>query len=61
MTVSVKQTTLRAEVVRADPDWVRTRNNIVEYKFSNSRKFKGNVPDRGIYGDDLTEEDLDNP
>lgn len=61
MTASVKQTTLRAEVVKADPEWVRTRNNIVEYEFSNGRKFKGNVPNRGIYGENLTDpDDLDN-
>ncbi|MEP0323294.1 MULTISPECIES: hypothetical protein [Hyphomicrobiales] len=60
MTVTTRQTDLRREVVRADPDWIRTRNNIVEYRFSNGRAFKGNVPDRGIYGEGLTEEDLDN-
>lgn len=58
---SVKQTTLRAEVVRADPDWVRTRNNVVEYEFSNGRKFKGYVPDRGIYAEGLSPGDIDNP
>lgn len=62
MTVSVKQTNLRAEIVKIDPDWVRTRNNIVEYEFSNGRKFRGNVPDRGIYGEGLIDpDDLDNP
>lgn len=61
MTVSVKQTTLRAEVVKADPDWVRTRNNVVEYEFSNGRKFRGNVPDRGLYGDTFLPGDYDNP
>ncbi len=60
MTTTVRRTNLRREVIRADPDWNRTRENVVEYRFSNGREFKGRVPDRGIYGDNLTDDDLDN-
>lgn len=61
MTISVRRTTLRDEVIKADPDWVRTRRRITEYEFSNGRRFEANYDARGIYGDGLDSGDMDNP
>lgn len=45
-------TTLRNQVVKAEPDFVQKSNRQVEYEFSNGRKFSGNYKHRGAYEDD---------
>lgn len=50
------RTTLRREVVRADPDWNKQKRNEVEYEFSNGRKFYRNPEKSEIYTGDEEEE-----
>ncbi|MCP5087925.1 MAG: hypothetical protein GY952_14120 [Rhodobacteraceae bacterium] len=45
-------TTLRTEVVKADPLHNSKDANHVEYRMSNGREFKGKVGARGAYSDD---------
>lgn len=39
-------------VQRADPDFERARRKVVEYEFSNGRKFEANPDNRGAYADE---------
>lgn len=42
----------KALVQRADPDFERARRKVVEYEFSNGRKFEANPDNRGAYAED---------
>lgn len=48
MTKTIKSDLLR-EVVRADPDYYRSKTNQEEYRFSNGKVFTGNPAKRGPY------------
>lgn len=57
MTTQTRQTTLRAEVIRADPQWPETSRKITEYEFpaprgKEPRKFKADYTKRGAYADE---------
>ena len=45
----VKRTNLRAEVLKADPEYSTEDKNPVEYEFSEKRKFRGRYQNRGAY------------
>lgn len=45
----IRKTTLRREVIKADPDYVRDKRETVEYEFSNGRKFERNQDESEIY------------
>lgn len=51
---TTKITTLRNEVIKADPNYTVEANNVVEYEFGPNKKriFKGNYKTRGPYADD---------
>lgn len=50
----VRKTTLRREVIRADPEWLKERRKDVEYEFSNGRKFERDPDQSEIYtGDEV--------
>lgn len=49
----VRKTTLRREVIRADPEFLKERRKDREYEFSNGRVFERNPDQSEIYvGDD---------
>tara|TARA_R110000822_G_scaffold92983_1_gene214259 strand:+ start:415 stop:576 length:162 start_codon:yes stop_codon:yes gene_type:complete len=50
---NTRRTTLRREVIKADPEWLKDKRKDVEYEFSNGRKFEGNNDIRGAYNPDL--------
>lgn len=50
--VRTKTTTLRREVVRADPEWARGAREEVQYEFSNGRKVKWDTSQHGAYAED---------
>ena len=50
---NTRKTTLRREVVRADPEWLKDKRKDEEYRFSNDRVFERNPEKSEIYtGDD---------
>ena len=44
-----RETDWRSEVVRADPEWVRDSNEVIEFKFSNGRIFMCHYKTRHPY------------
>jgi len=57
MSTVTRLTDLRAEVIRADPQWPVTSRRIVEYEFPSPkgrepRKFLADYTKRGAYADD---------
>lgn len=52
----VRKTTLRREVIRSDPEWLKDRRRDLEYTFSNDRKFYRNPDQSEIYAGDDEEE-----
>jgi hypothetical protein len=52
-----RSTTLRREVLRADPDFNKDRRKDLEYDFSNGRKFYRNPDQSEIYNPSDEEEE----
>jgi hypothetical protein len=51
--VRVRVTTLRQEVIKADPEFMQESEQPVEYEFSGGkRKFRGRYKHRGAYAED---------
>lgn len=48
----VRKTTLRREVIRADPEFLKDRRKDLEYRFSNDREFFRNPDQSEIYQGD---------
>ena len=51
--VRIRTTTLRNEVVKADPEFMQESENPVEYEFGGGkRKFRARYKHRGAYAED---------
>ena len=51
--MGTRSTTLRREILRIDPNWLKEKREDIEYEFSNGRKFTRDPEQSEIYtGDD---------